>query len=600
MGSTILQPGHPGITRYRIWVMNSLLFIATLWPMDRRLNVLFLQLPQLDNDTGGLSENLMLAAAYLEYAVSRSPEARYHRLSRLSTALDSACTPSLTRAILDAKPDIIAATLYLWNIEWTLRVLRRIKSANPVINIVVGGPEVARHHPFLFRSLVPDVAVCGEGESVFPPILRALRLGHSTNFTTVAHKTAHGYTWGRNPPPPISLEDAIPPAGSPALAPDVNGMAYMETSRGCPMQCTYCRYAHQRRQVSFLAPDVIASRVMSLLGLGAREIRFIDPTFNAHPRFRAILKDLAVINRHHPLRFFAEVMASRLTPDDAKLMAMANFSDVEVGMQSRDPRVLREIHRPTDLARFDRGVRLLLHHRINVTLDIMYALPRQDLRGFKRDIKWALRQQHANIQCLQTLLLPGTELRARRRTWRVTSSSLPPYAVSSTDTLSQDDMKHVEDLVARHPRLRSDVATDGFIGSALPGLFSETLHLDMASLPLTDIPGNSNRRTYLIRGSNFFIRRAKLARFIRRCIREQPDSLFQFVLIPGTEEPLDLLDTLISAIRSSPSHLVDRYASASSGNRIASRRLRILLPPRRRFDRTWIDAVQNMLAESFF
>jgi uncharacterized Fe-S cluster-containing radical SAM superfamily protein len=568
--------------------------------MNRQRNVVFLQLPQLDNDVTGPSENLPMAAAYLEHAARQSAQAHHYRFLKLNSSHDADDTPALTRALLALRPDIIAATLYLWNIEWTLRLLRNIKTLQPSLQVIVGGPEVARRHPFLYRSGIPDVAVSGEGESVFPVILDCLRRGRTIDFSTVAWKTRQGYAWGHTPPPPVILAEALPPVTDPACAPDQHGMAYLETSRGCPMRCTYCRYAHLRRGISFLAPEAVADRVRSLRALGAREIRFVDPTFNAHPRFQDILRELADVNRDHRIRFFAELMADRLTPEHARLLAAANFTDIEVGMQSRDPHVLREIRRPTRLDRLDNGLRLLSRHRITVTLDVMYALPRQTLPGLRRTIQWSLRQPRTNVQCLQTLLLPGTELRHRRREWNCQALTRPPYAVTSTDSLSPADLVRTEALIANHPRLRSDTRTHQFVGRTLPGLFKEQVPLDALSLPAHDIPGSRNRRTYLIRGTGLYQQRTALARFVRRCIRTQPDGLFQFVLIPQYAEPLDLLDDLIAVIRKAPPHLVDRYASVMATSRVASRRLRILLPPHRRFEDDWIRAAEELLSGTFF
>jgi hypothetical protein len=412
-------------------------------------------------------------------------------------------------------------------------------------------------------------------------------------------KNIKGYTLGTTPPPPVILADALPPVGHPTCSPDNNGMAYMETSRGCPMRCTYCRYAHLRLKVSFLNPDEVTTRIIALRNLGAREIRFIDPTFNAHPHFQTILRQLVLINRDKTLKFFAEVMAERLTPDEAHLLAAANFTEIEVGMQSRDHKVLREIRRPSRLAELDRGIALLSRHKIRATLDIMYALPKQTLSDVKNSVAWCLRQPLVNVQSLQTLLLPGTELRARNREWNYKALSRPPYAALSTNTLSTSDMARIEILINRHPRLRSDAPTDGFIGRKLKGLFDEQIVLNANDLPAVDFPGKSNRRTYIIRGQGLFQHRQTLLRFVTRCVRTQPDTLFQFVLAPISEEPLDLLDSLIGSLRTAPEHLIDRYASVMASNRIASRRIRILLPAKLRFSQSWIQATEKLLSDTF-
>ncbi len=569
--------------------------------MSARRKVLFLQLPQLDNDVSGPNENLHLAAAYLQHAAEQTDEGRHHEFFRIPESVQEGTTPRLAGYIDELKPDVIAATLYLWNVEWTLRLLKTVRLRFPAVRIVVGGPETASGHPFLFRSGVPHAVAVGEGESVFPAILRAFRTKKQPDFSTVAFRTSRGYRWGKIEPEPVNLADALPPPDYPACGPNARGMAYVETSRGCPMRCTYCRYPHLRRTLSFLPPDAIARRVRSLHRLGAREIRFIDPTFNSHPCHREILQRLAHLNGARQLSFFAELNADRITEEDADQLAAANFVEVEVGLQSRDAVVLREIRRPTNLDHLEAGVRRLTRRHIKVTLDVMYGLPRQGMDDLKQTLPWATRLRGVNVQCLQTLLLPGTELRARRRRWNLAAGTLPPYAVTATSTLSAADFRTIEDMITAHPRLRSDISTVRFVGRKLPDLFAETIPLEARGLDaIATPPGASQRRAFMIGGNDLFGSRNAIAGFITRAVRSEPDTLFQFVLSPVYEEPLDLLDILIGALRKCPPHLLDRYAAAATRNRMAARRVFICLPPGHRFDPAWKQEVESVLVEAFF
>ena len=362
------------------------------------------------------------------------------------------------------------------------------------------------------------------------------------------------------------------------------------------MRCTYCRYPHLRHRMSFLEPADIIARVKALRKLGAREIRFVDPTFNSHPRFREIILSLARLNRAGHLSFFAELNAERLTDEDADQLSAAHFVEIEVGVQSRDPKVLAVIRRPTSLARLDAGIQRLTRRRIKVTVDIMYGLPLQGLADVQHSVAWALTLRQANVQCLQTLLLPGTELRDRHRQWRIKAQSRPPYGVTQTSTMDTNTFKMIENLISSHSRLRSDITTPRFVGRKLD-LFSERIVAD-------DEPafaqGTRNRRAYLFDGANLFDRQQALARFITNVIKREPDCLFQFVLCPRDEEPLDLLDTLIGTIRSHANHLNDRYASVALDSRIASRRLMVLLPRTGRFSREWIEEAEELLSAAFF
>lgn len=104
--------------------------------------ILFLQLPCLDNESGRKMENLSTAALYLLHSLkrvwgTRGLVARF--LEREEELLDDS---HLLRILLDFRPDIVCCTLYLWNVERTLHILRVAKKANPMLKMILGGPEI--------------------------------------------------------------------------------------------------------------------------------------------------------------------------------------------------------------------------------------------------------------------------------------------------------------------------------------------------------------------------------------------------------------------------------------------------------------------------
>jgi len=560
--------------------------------------LLFLQLPRLENDSAA-GENLPIASRYLSHAVERTGFSSNYQCRRLKPEEEQFDDRHLAEKILDWQPDIICCTLYLWNIERTLHTLRQIRSALPGVKAIVGGPEVAFQHPFLFRSGVPDVAVVGEGEMVFPHILSALAKGHETDFDHVAWKRGRRYAWGRLPSPSVTLQECLPPAHHSTWKPDSNGMAYLETGRGCPLRCSYCRYGHLRRKTTFFTADEVSRRVRVLLERGSREIRFVDPVFNANPAFRDILTALRKLNRKGKLRFFAEAQADLLAPDQIRALADAGFSEIEAGVQSLDPQVLKRIRRPVRLVPLESNLRLMAHEGIRVTIDLMYGLPGQTLQEVRRSLKWAWQFKGANVQCLQTLLIPGTDLRVERKRWEMEADDRPPYGVRSTSTLPQEDIRAIEEFMHRKSSL--DCMTEKFVGTALPDLFEEQIPLDLTKGPLPDkIPGVTSRRALLFKAPSLFAHRRQIADAVRKAASSEPDMLWQFVLQPAQEEPPDLLDEIIAEIRKWPSIWTDRFASVAGWDRIASRRLFVQLEPSGRYSTSWVKAAEALLEDHFY
>jgi len=232
-------------------------------------------------------------------------------------------------------------------------------------------------------------------------------------------------------------------------------------------------------------------------------------------------------------------------------------------------------------------------------IDLMYGLPGQRLQEVKHCLKWAWQFKKADVQCLQTLLLPGTELRTERSRWRFQADDRPPYGVRSTSTLSSEDIRSIEEFMHRKSSL--DCMTEKFVGTTLPDLFNERVLMDLSKGPWSgEIPGVASRRALIFRAPSLYAHRNTLTRIIRKAICSEPNTLWQFVLQPEQEEPLDLLDHLIAEIRKGPFLWMDRFASVAGWDRIASRRLFVLLNPSGRYSRSWLAAAEALLEDHFY
>ena len=548
--------------------------------------ILFLQLPLLDNDTTGKRENFPFAALWLSHALSQHPEGEFWEAVPAPAKWDELDNAHLLKKILASGAGAVAFTLCLWNVERSLRIARQLKNLCPEIFLMAGGPEISEDHPFLLDEPVFNVLVTGEGEAVFPEILKGIRTGKLPAYDNVLVSSSNGWRKGSKPSPQINLASAQVPVESLMECIRARPSVYIETSRGCPLTCTYCRYHHLQKGVRALPAEAAARRVRQLRDAGAGEIRFVDPTFNARADFVQLLERLVEINADRKLGFFAELRADTLTAEQTGLMAKVNFLDVEIGVQSTDPKVLRAIRRPANIEQVERGIRLLTGTGIHVTLDLMYGLPEQTLDDVLRSIEWARGLgPNISIQCMQTLLLPGTDLREQAEQYGLQAMPLSPYGVVSTSMMPEDDMRRIEALLHDSEDLPADPVTACFTGYRLNGLFKERAGL--------------NRRALTFRGSDLNARRKEICRAIEQAVTDEPDMLWQFVLCPEREEPIGLLEAMSKAIKKQPLHLLDRYASAELFGQIASRRIFVRLKKGRKYDAVWRGQVEELLGRHF-
>lgn len=604
--------------------------------------VLFLQLPRPEHDPRAAEENIPMAAMYLRASLEKSglfrmsPQALsthkilssrkkhsqsnqplQHEITCLlpDPAWDQMDNASLVATLDALAPDVIACTLFCWNIERTLRVVRMLQRKRPRMHAIAGGPEVSREHPFLFTQPVFDACVCGEGEGVFPATVAALLEGHAVAYDSVAQKKllpkqksarvartsqreAGIYEWGKAAAPKVSLAQALPSPESCPELPDHNGMAVLETIRGCPMRCTYCRYNQLREGIDILPAKKVLAMMKSFLQHGAREFRFVDPTMNARPDFDALLQGMARLNAGDRFRCFAELNAAALTKKQIHLLAKAGVHDIEIGVQCRAPHVRSAIRRHEDLARAEVNIRHMRAAGIDVSVDLMYGLPEQNEADFQSDFLWTQTLDDVRVQYFQTLLLPGTQLAQRHATWGIEASSKPPYGVQKTRAMSTATMRAIPAWCEEVTGLQMETRTSRFVGKRLRSLFKDRIRVPVTSL-LTTLSSGAFRRAVVLEAESFFPHREAIATWIQKIIRAEPDSLWQFVLHMRNEEPLDVLDTCIAAITTTPRHVLDRTAQTQLRNRFAARKLFVELDTRGTFSPDWIDAAEETLAAVF-
>ena len=91
-----------------------------------------------------------------------------------------------------------------------------------------------------------------------------------------------------------------------------------------------------------------------------------------------------------------------------------------------------------------------------------------------------------------------------------------------------------------------------------------------------------------------------MCKIMSQAVAAEPHMLWQFVLNPEREFPLDLLESMIAQLRLAPSHWIDRSASVAGWNRVASRRILVLLRQDFRYPMSWIEAVESLLEDHFY
>ena len=403
------------------------------------MRVLLLQLPIQGHDFFFSRENIPLGAAYLKaIGVQKGIDIDLVPRHLMSYGSDQA----ILQFLLDARPQIVGMSCYLWNVERSLFLARQLKHELPECTIVLGGPEIASDNEYVLKSQVFDIGVAGEGEAVWRILLESypripeipgllLRGEDGKPYSTRGGKLRHA-TLGRGPSPFLSG----------VLDSQLDGVLWLETVRGCIYRCAYCYYPKQSPGLRPFPLDRIIEEVRRAWDRGLKEIVFLDPCFIKRPGLEILLDALGTINANRRLHFSAECNAEDINPGIAKKMGKAGFTDMEVGLQSIKASTLKRIHRRFRPERFLQGVRSLQENGINVKVDVIAGLPGDTLPDICRSLDWVLEQEACDSLMLYPLsLLPATELRQRARELGLEAMPHPPYLVTKGPGLSAEEIR---------------------------------------------------------------------------------------------------------------------------------------------------------------
>lgn len=397
--------------------------------------VLFVQLAIPRINSLEYKANVPLAAGYLKaYFDANFPQKfSLDILPRIFTDLLN--TDAIISEILRRSPDILAFSLYLWNIEKSLYIAEKIKEKSPDIDIIFGGPEVNEDNHYLLNNPIFEKGISGEGEIGFMAYLIGKEKSKikgfidKTEYSNFSHKNLEDFRCEYNP----YLQNIIEKNHDKTM--------YFETVRGCPFSCRFCYYNKQYDKLIKIPPQCIKNLYEKAINEGYEEIFLLDPSFNVQPGFSDIIKLLKDLNKDKKIEFITELRADLLTKEEIKNLSEMNLKDVEIGLQSTNPKALEAMNRKQDLAKFAENATFMQSMGINCKVDLIVGLPGDDLEHFKRSVDWVKEKGlDRDAQVFNLSILSGTDFSKNAKELGLSYQMKPPYYLLSHSTFTNEDI----------------------------------------------------------------------------------------------------------------------------------------------------------------
>jgi radical SAM superfamily enzyme YgiQ (UPF0313 family) len=578
--------------------------------MNRR-TVLLVQLPIPPLGPAPIRGNVPLAAAYLKLFAQRKGLGSLYHIDLLPAILANTLGDhALVSAIAERDPWLVGFTCYLWNIERTLWIARELKRRRPEVRIVLGGPEITADNAWVLETADYDYAVVGEGEQTFAQLLLGLIEDERPpipipGLYVPPSGRASRYDAGRAPAFRTPLPD-LSQLGSPYLAGILDaadeGMLLLETTRGCVFKCKFCYYPKSYDRQYYLPAEHILANLRHADERGAGEVFLLDPTMNQRRDFADFLRVLAEGNPGRRFSYFGELRGEGVTEETARLLGQANFTEVEVGLQSIEPDAMKKMDRKNNLRAFERGVRAMLREGIRVKVDLIVGLPGDTVASVRRGLHYLRDQQlFSDVQVFNLSILPGTAFRQEARELGLAYQPRPPYYLLHTPALSRGDLYALMQEAQELFEVEFDAQPPPVLQFEAGSPWTRLWHVDLDEGAGSEPPLEtwSQAFTLWLRSRDFRRHQAQSAALIQRVLDPNPFTTLQVVLEPdpsldaatvGALLPARILEALFGQCQARPSYL-DRYYALQPGRPNGAKRLIVLLPRawRSQLDPRWIE-----------
>jgi anaerobic magnesium-protoporphyrin IX monomethyl ester cyclase len=424
--------------------------------------------------------------------------------------------PRLIDQIVEANPDLVAFSCYMWNVNIYNEIARALRKRTPNTKIIWGGPEMSSDYLLQgkFDNFEMDYCVYGEGEKTFLEFLKNQISG------VPALPNIPGLAYRDNPTKPFKINskrepmESLDEVPSPFLTGAVDDEVLLrskiegniETQRGCNLRCSYCIYHKDMDRITYSSVDRVVAETRYLVNKGVKRIMFVDANFSSDLDYaKTIIR--AFIQQKFELRLMFELIPGFIDEELATLFeefsSIYPWNDITlgVGVQSTNLETLKNLRRGIKIDKFNYTFDLIKKHNLMAKIDLIIGLPGENISHIEASLEFMMDTMgfgREHLLCIHVMrALPGTELVEIGEKNNMTFSSKyePHEFIESPDLPRKDMLKCLRRtaVIFRLTNTRSWVGREFVSGkksedvTIREAFFNARERLDLTNIELVDL-----------------------------------------------------------------------------------------------------------------
>lgn len=385
-----------------------------------------------------------------KFVTAYAPE--YGRNVELAEFTINHYADDILQEIYRRRPDVVAFSCYIWNLQMIERVLEDLPRVLPEVQIWAGGPEVSYDAPeFLKKHDCMTGVMMGEGEETF---LELMEYWHGKKKLN----EIPGITW-RDGEREIKVQPGRPLLDMnriPFLYDELDDfehrIIYYESSRGCPFSCSYCLSSIDK-SVRFRDAQTVVKELQFFLDRKVPQVKFVDRTFNCRHSHALTIWNYIREHDNGITNFHFEIAADLLNEEELALLntMRPGLVQLEIGVQSTNQKTIEAIDRVMDFSHLCSVVkRVQSGHNIHQHLDLIAGLPWENFDSFRQSFNDVYHLYPDQLQLGFLKVLKGSRMQEKAEEYGIVYHSDPVYEVFYTNWISYQEileLKQIEDMV---------------------------------------------------------------------------------------------------------------------------------------------------------
>ena len=298
--------------------------------------------------------------------------------------------------ILKRNPDIVSISALTPTIGVALDSADKIKEVKPDTIVVLGGYHPTFEYESVLEEPSVDVVVRGEGEYTFLDLVRTVENGGDlADVQGLAFHDENNFSLVVTPDRPIIEDlDELPfpafhlfPMEKYRILNITTNVATIITTRGCPMQCSFCSSAalhghHLRRR----SPENVCDEIeVRLNEQNIDTIAFMDDTFTLNKKF---VRDFCAEIKGRNLKFWWGCTSRVDTLDEELLQLMKDSGCITIfiGVESADQQMLEKMNKNITVSKTESAFRLARKVGIRTIASCVIGMPEDTKESMKKTI----------------------------------------------------------------------------------------------------------------------------------------------------------------------------------------------------------------------